>query len=147
MTPEEAIVARLEALAPVTLLVDDRIYLHMLPQGVTYPAVRVQLVSEDEDYHARGGIRMRAARVQVDAYTVDEDGVDAYDSLAALTVAIDGDGNGTAATGLSGWKGSVGSPAFDVAGCFRVMRLGPRYDADELNVLTMTQDYRLYFMA
>jgi hypothetical protein len=147
VTPEEAVVARLESLTPVTALVGDRIYLHMLPEGAAYPAVRVQLVAEDSEYHIRGQVAMKSARVQVDHYTHETSGVDAYAALATLAAAIDGDGNGTAATGLSGWKGSIGSPAFDVSGCFRVMRMGPRYDEDELQVLTMTQDYRLFFKA
>lgn len=138
MTVEEAIAARVADLAPVTALVSSRVYLDRLPQAVTYPAVLVQLVSDPPQYHLRG--RKYRARVQVDAYAREASGVDAYAAAANLAAAIDGDGKGPAATGLSGWKGSVGSPPFVILGCFRTSRLR-RYDPDELNLLTMSQDY------
>lgn len=138
MTVEEAIAARVADLAPVVALVGTRVYLDRQPQAGAYPAVRVQLVSDPPVYHLRG--RKYRARVQVDAYAREASGVDAYAEVTELSDAIDGDSNGSAASGLSGWKGSVGSPPFVILGCFRTSRLR-RYDPDELNLLTMSQDY------
>lgn len=141
MTVEEVIAARLATLAPVIALVGARVYLDRLPQAVTYPAVRVQLIDDLRGYHLRGENQPQQARVQVDAYVNEASGVDPYAQVASLADAIDGDGKGPAASGLSGWKGRVGSPPFVVLSCFRANRLRPRYDPDELNVLTMTQDF------
>lgn len=142
---DEAIRARVESLPDVSALVGDRVFLDRLPQSASYPAVRVTLVDEDAAYHQRGPVGLERARVQVDAYAQDGSGVDTKRVLSQLADAIHGDGIGADATGLSGFVGPVGSPAVDIRGCFRVLKLGPRFDADELNVLTLTQDYYVWF--
>lgn len=146
MTVEEAITVRISALAAVVALAGSRVYLDKLPQSPTYPAIRVQLVDDPASFHLRGPDGLSRARVQVDHY-VDEavSGSDPYASVEALETATRGDGLGTAATGLSGWIGSVGSPPFVVRGCFRTNRLR-RYDPDELRVLTMTTDYIVWYL-
>jgi hypothetical protein len=143
MTVEEAIAARVADLAPVIALVSGRVYLEKLPQSVIFPAVLVQLVSDPVQYHLRG-VKYRA-RVQVDAYAREASGVDAYADVTELAAAIDGDSRGPAASGLSGWKGHVGSPPFVIQGCFRTSRLR-RYDPDELNLLTMSIDYMVSYV-
>jgi hypothetical protein len=140
MNVEAAIAARIAAISAVTAIVSGRVYLDLLPQSPTYPAVLVQLVSDPSRYHLRGVVGLKRARVQVDAYAMKTSGVDQYSAAVALADAIDGDGKGTAASGVSGWIGFVGSPPFEIRGCFRTSRLR-RYDPDELNLLTMTQDY------
>lgn len=144
MTVEEAITARIETLAPVIALAGDRVYLDKLPESPTYPAVRVQLIDDPLGYHLRGPDGTKRARVQVDMYAEETSGGDPYASVTALADAIDGNGKGTAATGLSGWIGDVGSPPVVVRGCFRTNRLR-RYDPDELRLLTMTHDYIVWY--
>lgn len=144
MTVEQAIWTRVLALSPVTALVSTRVYLERLPQSPTYPAVRVQEVDDPSSYHLRGPQRLGKARVQVDAFAAEASGVDPYASGAALAAAIHGDGFGASATGLSGWIGSIGSPAFEVLGCFRVDRRRS-YDPDELRLVTMSLDYYVWY--
>lgn len=140
MTVEEIIVDRVAALPAVIALAGTRVYLDKLPHSPTFPAVRVQLVDDIGAYHLRGKQKPERARVQVDAFAHESSGVDPYAQVAALADAIDGDGEGPAASGLSGWTGRVGSPPFVIHSCFRTSRLR-RYDPDELNLLTMSQDY------
>lgn len=140
MTVEEIIVDRVAQLSAVSALVGTRVYLDRLPQAVAYPAVRVQLVDDLDGFHLRGKNRPQKARVQVDAYAREASGVDPYAEVAELAAAIDGDGEGPAASGLSGWKGRVGSPPVVIHSCFRTSRLR-RYDPDELTLVTMTQDF------
>lgn len=144
MTVEEVVTARVAALAAVVSLAGSRVYLDKLPQSPTFPAVRVQLIDGLAGYHLRGPDGVSKARVQVDAYAHEDSGADPYAAVMALTDAINGDGFGTAATGLSGWKGEVGSPPFIVLGCFRTNRLR-RYDPDELRLLTMSQDFMVWY--
>lgn len=146
MTIEEAIRARVGGLASVIALVGSRVHLDRLPQSPTYPAVCVQLIDDGSSYHLRGPIGTTQARVQVDAYVKEGSGLDAYSRVSSLAAAIHGDGRGPTATGLSGWIGSIGSPALDVLSCFRVSRTR-RYDPDELHVLTQSQDYMVWFRA
>lgn len=142
MTIEQAVITRLASLAAVTALVGTRIYLDRLPKDhATYPAVRVVLVDEVDSPHLRGGGGVRTARVQVDAYAEETSATDPYTAVAGVAAAIHGDEDGTA---LSGWAGSIGSPALEVQGCVRVDRRRA-YDPDELQVVTMSQDYRITY--
>ncbi len=140
MTVEEAIRARVVGLSQVTALVSTRVYLDKLPQDVAYPCVRVMLVDDLESYQLRGPDGTLTARVQLDAYAQEASGVDPYASASSLAQAIDWDGAGESATGLAGWKGTVGSPPFEVLKCFRVNRTR-FYDPEELRVVTISQDY------
>lgn len=140
MTPEQAVAERLLDIAGVTAIVGERVYVDKLPQGGTFPAVLVQLVSEPTDYHLRGGLRDRA-RVQVDAYASEATGVDAYAQVMSLADAIHGDDAGS---GLSGWVGEIGSPALRITGILRVDR-SRGYEPDELRLLRQRQDYMVHF--
>lgn len=140
MTVEEIIVDRVAEITAVSAIVGSRVYLDKLPHSPTFPAVRVLLVDDLDAYHLRGPQKPQRARVQVDAFAHETSGVDPYAQVTALADAINGDGEGPAASGLSGWKGLVGSPAVEIHSCFRASRLR-RYDPDELNLLTMSQDY------
>lgn len=143
MTVEEAVRARLLTLTALTTLVSTRIYLDKLPQSPTYPCVRVTLVSDRETYHLRGGGGDCTASVQVDAYAREVSGVDPYALVSSVAAAIHGD---EAGSGLSGWRGGIGSPAFELFGIFRTARRR-YYDPEELRVLTMSQDYQVAFRA
>ena len=146
MRVETAILTRLVGLAPVTALAGTRVYLDVLPQAPTYPCVRVSLIDELPAYHARGPVGVRWARVQVDAFAAVASGVDPYDQAEVLAEAIEGDGAGPAASGLSGWIGEIGSPALSVLGVFRATRTR-LYDPDELRVVTMSQDFIVWYRA
>lgn len=144
MTVEEAVRTRVAALAAVTAIVGARVYLDALPQSPVYPAVRVQMIDDGASFHLRGPVGTKAARVQVDAYAREASGADPYAQAALLASAIEGDGQGPAATGLSGWVGELGSPPFSVAGAFRVARTR-RFDPEELRVVTMSQDFIVWY--
>lgn len=146
MTVEEVVCARILQLGAVTALVSTRIYLDKLPQAPTYPAVRVQLVDDLTSQHLRGPNGLCRARVQVDAYAHEDSGVDPYAQVAALAAALHGDGLGPSASGLEGWIGELGSPPFQIVECARALRLRT-YDADELKILTMSQDYLVGYHA
>lgn len=145
MTIDEAVCARILDIAAVEAIIDDRAYLVVLPQGPTYPAVRVHKVDDIEDDHLRGPCGLPYARVQVDSYVDVQSGVDPYVQLSGLVEAIDGDGLGPTASGLRGWIGSLGSPSLAISRVKRVLRLGPRPETDELNILVQTQDYILWY--
>lgn len=144
MTAEEAVRTRLLAVAAVTALVSTRIYMDKLPQSPTYPCARVTLISETGAAHLRGADAVKPARVQVDAYAREVSGVDPYALANAVAAAIHGDDDGSA---LSGWAGDIGgSPASHVQGCQRLERRR-YYDPDELRVITVSQDYQVWFQA
>lgn len=134
-------IARLEDIGAVTSLVSTRIYMLKLPQGPTLPAICVQLVDDISFYHLRGGTRYGWARIQTDAYADEASGGDPYASVAEVAQAIHGDNAGS---GMSGWFGSVGSPAFEVLGSFRLAR-EKSYDPDHLRLVRMRQDYAVHF--
>ncbi len=79
--------------------------------------------------------------MQVDAYAREVSGVDPYALAVTVAEAIHGDDAGS---GLSGFSGAIGSPAFRIAGMFRRERQRA-YDPDELRVLRISQDYKVDF--
>lgn len=139
MTPEEAVAVRLLDISAVTAIVGPRVYLDTLPQAPTYPLVLVQLVHEPSDYHMRGGLR-DVARVQTDAYVQDESGVDAVGEVLTLANAINGDDAGS---GLSAWRGEVGSPALTITGIRRIIRVRG-YEPDK-RLRRQRQDFWVHF--
>lgn len=143
MTPEQAVLDRVMALSPVTALVSTRVYLDQLPSSPVFPCVRVVQIDDPQSYHLRGPSGIGQARIQVDAYGKQSGG---YDAAVALADAIRGDGKGPDASGLSGWIGTVGSPAFEVLACHRLDRRRT-FDPDERQVLTISQDYRVTYRA
>ena len=146
MRVEEAILVRLLSLSPVTAITSTRWFLLKLPQSVVYPAGRVQCVDEQVPMHLRGPVGTNSARVQVDMYVNEAtSGMNPYTRLGQLADAVEGDGLGPNASGLLGWKGDIGSPAFRVLGIFRAGDYGVRYDAEELKVLTRTHDYFVHW--
>ena len=138
MTVDQAIRARLLSLTPVTALVNQRIFSVILPQGVTLPAIRVQRISQIEPMHMRGPVGMYRARVQVDSVSTSKASCDAVDS------AVHGDGLGTYASGLAGFKGDVGSPAMYI---HAILPLDVRdlYDAEELRQFRVSRDFEVHF--
>lgn len=144
MTAEEAVRLRLLAISALTALVSTRVHLEKLPQSPTYPCVRVSLIAETGAGHLRGADALKSALVQVDAFAKELSGIDPYALVVAVSDAIHGDDAGS---GLSGWSDQNGSPSLGVQGCQRETRRRPTYDPDELRVLMMSQDYRVWFQA
>lgn len=144
MTVEEAICTRVASLTAVIALAGSRVYLDKFPQSPTFPAVRVQLVDDVEDQHLRGPIGTKHARVQIDHCTQESSGTDPYAAAEALAEATKGDGLGTSASGIAGFKGGIGSPAFVIENCRPVMRMRD-YDPAELRVVTIRQDYEVAY--
>ena len=138
------VVARLESITALTALVGARIYNQVVPESPRYPLVRVAFIDDDVPYHLRGPVGTKAARVQVDARASDESGADKKQTALNVMAAIEGDGLGRQATGLSGWIGSVGSPPFKVKGVFPQSRRDD-YDPEELRVVTVSRDFIVHF--
>lgn len=140
MTAADVVLARLATLGSVTALVGTRLYQLILPQSPTYPAVRVQQISVVDEHHQRGVSQPTTYRVQVDAYRREASGVDALADCQALAAAIHGDGNGPSATGLHGWKGTIGSPPLTVQLIRRVAYAEGR-DPEEIRTVRIRQEY------
>lgn len=138
MSPEEAVLDRIVALNTIAA---DRVYMLKLPQAVTLPAVRVQVIDDPGDYHLRGGSRPQVARVQVDAVAQEASGVDPYADAMQLAQEINGDDIGS---GLSGATWVSGSPSLQIIGAFRVDRQ-PTYDPEELRQVRIRQDYFIHY--
>lgn len=139
MTVEQAIVERLDETSAVTALVSMRNYTHKLPQSATFPANRVQLVSEVTAYHLRGQEQVLTARIQVDTLAEETSGDDPYAEANAVAVAVNDALSGNRA------KWSSGSPPFEVVGCFRINRR-VTYEADELRLVRVMQEYSVNFI-
>lgn len=145
MSPEEAVIARLEAVTPLAALVSTRIYMLKLPQKPTLPAVRVQRISNRRDQHLRGPGYPAASRVQVDAFVTEVPGADPYAAVIDVAAAIRGDGLGDSASGLWGWMGDLGSPPFHIHNVELLADDDPSYDGDELRLWRVRQDYMVHW--
>jgi len=133
VTVESAIRDRLAADAGVAALVGPRVYALKLPQDVTLPAIRVQLIDEPRPYHLRGADALTIARVQTDAYAADVSGVDAYAVAERVADAVD--------AALSGAKVDAGTPpARHVAGAFRLSRRAI-FEPGAVREVRILQDY------
>lgn len=147
MSPELAVLQRMKDVVTASA---DRMFMLKLPQqvfsnedGDRRAAAVVQLIDDPKDYHLRGGSNFGRARVQVDVYAGESSGADPYENAEALADAIHGDEAGSA---LSGFQGHVGgSPGgLFLTGVFRIDKQA-LYDADELRVVRIRQDYWTYY--
>lgn len=124
----------------------SRVYMLKLPQNPTLPAVRLQWIDEVTDQHLRGP-NPSTTRLQVDAY-VSEGSGDPYAIVRELADDIHGDGLGTGASGLFGFKGPVGSPvALLIENVRLAFRGQPIYEAEEIKALRIRQDYLIDWRA
>jgi hypothetical protein len=136
MTVESAVRAQLAADPAVAALVGGRVYQLKLPQGVTLPAVRVQLIDEPAAYHLRGADKLHEARVQTDVYATETSGGDPYATAEVVADAVD--------EALSGRKFAIGTPpARRIAGAFRISRR-TLYESDVLREVRILQDYDVF---
>lgn len=150
MMPEAAIVERLLDITAVTAIVSDRVFMLKLPQGETRASLRVQRIPGPRPQHLRGPDGTYRTRVQVDAYVAEAPGVDAYTSVTTLADAVRGDGLGDGASGLFGWRGTLGgSPATVQIHNIEVMHgdAAPFYEPGELRQLRIEQDYLVHWSA
>lgn len=137
MTVEEAVRQRILNLNTSAA---SRVYMLKLPQKLaTWPAVRVQLIDDPEDYHLRGGAGLKRARVQVDCYSPESSGGDPYATVTTLADEVDGDDAGS---GLSGYTGMV--EGIELSSVQRIDRR-PDYEAGELRLVRMFLDYRVHY--
>jgi hypothetical protein len=136
VTVESAVVALLAADTGLAALVGARVYQLKLPQKVTLPAVRVQLVDELPAYHLRGTVVLTGARVQTDVYAAEASGADPYAGATAVAEAVD--------AALSGLKGDVGTPpGRHVAAAFRISRR-PLFEGESLREVRISQDFAVW---
>jgi hypothetical protein len=140
MRPEVGVRELLVGDGAVGALVGPNVYQLRLPQKVTLPAIRVQLVDEPSAYHLRGTDNLRRSRVQVDAFAAEASGTDPYAGAVAVADAID--------AVLSGFRGELGGspPSLFFDAVFRISRM-PMYDADELREVRLMQDYFVWWKA
>jgi hypothetical protein len=138
VTVDEALRDRLLSLTPVTALVSTRIYCLILPQAFNPPAIRIQRISQLEDMHLRGPVNVFRARVQVDSIGLTRSSAEAVDA------AVQGDGLGSYATGLKGFKGPIGSPAFVIRAILPA-DVREFYDAEELRQFKVMRDFFVTF--
>lgn len=144
MTIEAAIAERLLDISALTALIGDRVYQMKLRQGAIYPAVRIQQISAQDEVHLRGPVGLERARIQVDAF-MNEVG-SWYATCAAVADAIHGDGLGPSASGLHGWSGDIGgSPASIRVVLIERIDRRPDYEAGELRIVRIRQDYRVHW--
>ena len=149
MTVVEAVRARLLSLTPVTSRVSTRIYPVVIPQSNNlWPAIKLQQIGKVEFMHLRGSSKVFRARIQVD-YVVDVDTADDwYADAHAGSDAAHGDGQFESATGLCGWRGDIGSPAFRITGIIPEAA-GPREvreDDGDQRRFRVHRDYLTWFI-
>ena len=138
MIVDTAIRARLLTLTPVTDLVNQRVFCEIWPQSPTLPAILVTRISQIELMHFRGPVGIYRALVQVESRALSRQ------VAAEVDAAVQGDGLGSDATGLLGFKGSVGSPAF----VFRaILPFGTRqdYDPEENRHFRVFREFMCHF--
>lgn len=131
-TPAEVVRTRLLGLPGVAAIVAARIYVLTFPQSAIWPAIRVAQISEIEDYHARGSVGFRRARVQVDCVAV------TYTEAAALLEAVHGTYTDGVASGLTGFRGVIAG--LNIAGMYAEGRRD-LYEATEPATVRLSRDY------
>lgn len=126
--------SRLLAIDALRTLVSGRIYSAQAPQSPTLPAVVVQRISEQQEGQLRGGQAPRQTRVQVTSIG------QSRELAVNVDTAIQGDNAGS---GLSFWKGTMGSPSVNILGCFPA-GVQEFYDPGELRQYRINRDYLVF---
>ncbi len=127
-------------LAPVTALVNTRVFTFRFPQSPTKPAVLVSQISDPAIPTLRGTSGTRMNRIQVDVIA------DTIASARSVDQAILGDYVAGVATGL---RGATGSPGGSAGTFYNATEDNYReeYDADELKQARVIRDYRVWYEA
>lgn len=134
-----------ERIVALNTSASSRVYPLKLPQKPTLPAVRVQRIGGVREQHLRGPQGQTITRVQVDSFVADTG--DAYAAVTDLAEEVKGDGLGDQASGLWGYKGSMGSPAIQIDNVEIVHDGTPEYEAEELRLVRIRQDYLVHWRA
>jgi hypothetical protein len=140
VTASGAVIIRLKQIAALTSLVGSEIWPIKFKQSQAWPAVRVTQIGRDEPMGLRGPVNLLSSRVQVDVAATTKVSAD------AVMDAVHGNGQGPSATGVNGWRGSLGSPALSIKGVFALDE-GEDFDSQELNVYRKRRDYRVVWSA
>ncbi len=135
MTIEEAFRAQLIADEDVAAIVDARVYTLILEQSATFPAIRIQLVSEIELMTLRGDLtNLFAARLQVDAWAAYDGSDDPNAAARALGRAVH--------WALMRAPFSAGSSPIEIeVTSTQLADRGVDYVADEQKLVRVRQDY------
>lgn len=120
------------------------VFTDTLPQNPTYPCVLVQLIVENDLLNQTKRSALGQANVMVEVFAHESNGGDPYAEASQIADAIDGDGQGEAATGLSDWRQRSGDVEIDMS--MRVQRRRG-YQADELRLVIISQEYKTWFRA
>jgi len=148
VTGTDIVRLRLAAVTAVTTVVSSRIYVLMLPQRATLPAIRLTLIPGGPDpLHLRGLVGTVTDRVQVDAFTDAATTGDPLETARAIADAVYGEMTGGTATGLAGWAGAIGSPATRVDLIEPAAAPIEQFLADELRQVVISQDYYVHYRA
>lgn len=136
MTIEQAVTDLLKATPTVTAIVGTRIRQLKLRQNETFPAVRVQLISDEGAKHLRGVERLKASRLMIDAYNTEASvaGSDPYAVVANLAEIIEGV--------LDGARFTVGNVR--VRGAFQVLRRSD-HEPGTQPLIRVQQDFRFRY--
>ena len=148
MTIGDAVKARLLDIAPLTALVDQRVFELVLPQNERRKSVRFQVIGTLHETHIRGPINQYAQRCQVDSYVPVAGTVDPIATARDIGAAVLGDGLGEQATGLAGWAGVVGASPETPIHIFDVDVLNDgdvTYEEDEQLRVRLRQEYRIHW--
>lgn len=145
MTIEQAFRLRILALSAVTAIAGQRVWVDETPQSPTYPLVLIVNVTDLQGQHLRGPDGVRTARLQTEARVRNIDGTDAKAQAVALSDAVHGNGHGTAASGVFGWIGTIGSPSVRVLNVSADERR-TLYDAEERRVVRVVRDYLIRYV-
>jgi hypothetical protein len=97
----------------------------------------------DEGLHQRGSGGVGWARVQVDAIANVTTGGNGYTTVRNLTEVLHGNGRGPSATGLLGWKGTIGP--LTITGIFSILDAVAEITPDAVNQIRMRRDYQVWF--
>lgn len=124
---------RLLAIDALRTIVSGRVYTGQLPQSPTLPAVLVNGPPGGEpDSHLRGGGTPRFTRITVTSVG------QTREITVSVDTALQGDNAGS---GLSYWKGTMGSPSANVLGAFPMGNPVPFWDPNELRQYRINRDY------
>ena len=143
MEIETAVLFHLLAQSPVIAIVGTRGYQLKLPQKATLPALRTQVIVEDEFVNLKGDLtNLFVAHVQVDLWTNETDGGDGYATARAGGTAIH---DALVLKSAGGQVFSVGSPAEIAVSSVLALGSAVDYEAEELRQIRVRQDFRLMY--
>lgn len=138
MTCGEAVKDYLKTLAPVTALVNTRIWMRNWPQKPTLPGVLVTQIGDGRTSHLRGSINLMQTRIQIDCLAEN------IKDARALDQAVMGSIVNGAPTGLLNAVATVGSPGITITVTEAIFYM-EGYDAEELKQAKTTRHYRVWY--